>query len=243
MGKRSSNHGYRITEERARAWIVTAINPLLRALPIEEHYLSERLWTWRYHRGRCEVLSPCRDMVPALYADNWDDLLAKNKEVEKHASKHDRSLEKLVKLLKASQEALESDSSFIDGVNTALAKHRAAYPDDEAFRERETVDVGAQARIVGLLAEFAINNAHDPSGTSMDRFWRAFGGELVAFRDRQSASSFLTLADSAGDSMLNAVRRLMKVLREQRAGLCDEFGLPPTPIAADFHPRPSPEVF
>lgn len=236
MGKRSSRKGLR-SEKRAQAWIVTAINPLLRALPVEENYLSERIWTWRFNSERCELLWPCREMVPTLYADNLVDLLAQNQRLEELAARHDRSLAELLKQLRLAQQALETDPGFCEAVDNAIAAHSHTVPDDRpwgAFRPDQAVS---------LVAQFVINHVSDPSGTSMDRFWQAHGAEFRSFHDRPGPSTYLHLVDQRGAAMLIRVRRLTKELRSLRDELCNEFGLPPIPLPNELHIAAPPEIF
>lgn len=208
---------------RARAWLQTVVNPLLRTLPIEEDYLKREVWTWRFHLQQCELLQSCRDHVGGLYVENLEDLAARRPELAERMDAHDAKLDDLVRVLAEAERALVGNSEFVKAVEEARASHAAQQPADApwgAFKPD---------KLVPLAAQFVLNNV-DPelarvSDSTMRNFWFSHHAAL-----RRFGQGYLDRIRPVGKALLGEVIALQKALRAIRVELCDAFDLPPVPV-------------
>lgn len=222
---------YKVTIERARAWLVTVINPLLQGLRVEEDYLERKAWTWRFHRHRCEVLDFCQDMIPSAYQDNFDDLREKKPDLDELVREHDDRLKSLHAALLTAQTRIEKE--LAEEVSRALAEHKVAHPDDQpagAFDE---------GKLPSLVAQFILNNVTielTVSDSTMHTFWKSFGEAFLRGRTTKFPAE-IAAVDEAGDALLGSVRKVAKTFRKIRTELCDEYGLPPVPLSTERQVR------
>jgi hypothetical protein len=208
---------------RARAWLQTVANPLLGTLPIEENYLRQGLWTWRFHLQQCELLQSCRDLVGGLYVENLEDLAVRRPELAERMNAHDARLDELVQALAEAQRDLEADPAFVQAVEQARAAHAIAQPADApwgAFKPD---------KLLPLAAQFVLNSV-DPElarvgDSTMRNFWLSHHAELRPF-----GREHLERIKPVGEALLGEVAALQKALRAFRAELCDAFDLPPVPV-------------
>jgi len=212
-----------ISFPRARAWLLTAVNPLLRMLPIEKGYLEREQWTWRFHLRQCELLQPCRDIVGGVYVDNLDDLAARQPNIAAAIDAHDGDLEELVKALSAAQRALESNPVFQAAVEAAREAHREAHPSDTPW------GAFSPDKLLPLAAQFALNNV-DPelarvSDSTMREFWADHHASLAQYGEPH----FETIRPR-GRKLLASVQKLHGDLKRFRNELCHAHDLPPVPV-------------
>jgi hypothetical protein len=208
---------------RARAWLQTVVNPLLGTLPIEENYLKQELWTWRFHLQQCELLQSCRDLVGGLYVENLEDLAVRRPELAERMNAHDAWLEDLVRALAEAQRALEVDPAFVHAVEQARAAHAIAQPTDApwgAFKPD---------KLLPLAAQFVLNDV-DPElarvgDSTMRNFWFSHHAALRPF-----GRGHLERIRPIGRALLGEVTALQQALRAFRVELCDAFDLPPVPV-------------
>lgn len=216
-----ASDGTKTSSERARAWLVTVINPLLGALELEEGYLSRERWTWRFHLEECELLQPCRTMVPSMYSENFDDMLRKRPDLTEVVRGHDAALGALLAELLAAQKALEADGAFQNVVRTLLDEHRTAEASDEPW------GAFAPEKIVPLTAQYVLNGITESyQGETMFRFWNRHGE-----RFRAEFASYAERIEPHGARLLQQVQALRQALTALKYALCDEHDLPPVPLS------------
>lgn len=209
---------------RAQAWIVTVIDPIVRRLQVERHYLSLARWTWRFHRKRCELLLSSYEIVGGLYDANLDDLARRVPRLALTLKNYDVALQSLVEVLTRAQERLELLPSFLSAVEEARAAHSVNHPEDP--RPTGAFDPGM---LHAVCAEYVLNDypTSEPelADSTMRLFWPANAARLSA---EGRAEREATL--QPGRVLLAAVDRTMAEFSEFKFQLCDQFDVPPVPI-------------
>lgn len=208
---------------RARAWVQTVVDPLLRGLAIEEECLAHGRWTWRFHLQQCELLQSCSDLVGGLYVENLEDLAGKRPDLGARLEAHDARLEELVQALGRAQHGLEDDASFVQAVEEARARHAVEHPADRPWEP-----FGAD-RLRSLAAQYALNDVTPELARAEDGAMREFWPRHhVPLRAR--AGSRLGVVRPLGQALLEEVRVLRQLLASFRTELCTAFDLPPVPV-------------
>src|SRR5262249_43350201 len=85
----------RFGEKIVMAWFETVINPVLRALSIEEERLSKKSWTWQYIPGRLESIRYVGQMIPIGYAPNLEQFKKYHPVISENITFHDDQVAQL----------------------------------------------------------------------------------------------------------------------------------------------------
>ncbi len=218
--------------DRARAWLVTVVEPLLRSFAIEEGHLEREHWTWRFDFDMCELLRPTRRIVGSHYGRNLGDLTRKHPELANVLDARDRGLDELVRALRAAQGALEDDLAFRAAVESARSEYSRVRPGGPLPPRPEKT-------LVSLAAQHVLNDI-DPSSSfstgagapgaessteSMRSFWADHGATL-----RRLGEARAEAIKPLGRTLLTAVRAARAAVEQFERDLCDAFDLPPVPV-------------
>lgn len=196
--------------ERRKAWIYSAINPILEALKIESGFLARGNWTFRQHSGDLEFIRPLEAYVDYQSRPNWEDFVSSNPSVRDKVTHRDEQRERLRKACSTAFDYLVAVQEFQQDVS------------------RMAVDGGNLGqRPEGVVAELIINNVEQlPSHYGHHRFWSRFGDEL---RQRFREGEAFTRADQAGRKLKKSNDELSEELMKVRGNLAAEYDIPWAP--------------
>jgi hypothetical protein len=208
-----------IGSDRAKAWLVSVINPILEALDDQEPWMRNSRWTWRPLTGDFDALGRVRVFVSPRYRPNLDDLVESSPEIAARMDSYDVALEGLRKALQACHQKLTASQAFVE--ECVRTQRR---PDKLTPEQR-----GALARD---LATLVINNvsARDSdlaglySGT-----WSDSAERLTQFARHQIEPEIREVEHWG--RMLNAAgAELKQALDRMRRDIVQTYALPPVPV-------------
>lgn len=218
-----------IGPNRARAWVVTVVNPVLSGLARAKFYLASGNWTWRYRTESFEVIYPPSALVPIPYHANLEDLLASQELIATSFAEYERSLEGLAGACASAHAGLVGNPAFQEAVRSATDRYGR---DPEIAKRGDVAWWGAlpEEEASQLAAERVVNDhSGDPYATDAG-FWARFGSELLAFRQDPGLRSLFDALEERGRSALASLSDVESKLTELRRRLGSEHDLPPVPV-------------
>ncbi len=201
--------------ERPKAWIYSAINPILEALKIESGFLEKGNWTFRQHSRDLEFIRPLEAYVDYQSRPNWVDFVSSNSSVRDRVTHRDEQREELRKACGAAFTYVVTLQGFEQKVSDCVLRFT---------RGGEPAQLGQRPQDV--VAELIVNNIRElPSHYGYHRFWSMFGGELRQFRVGQAFDR----ADQAGLELKKSNDGLSAELVKVRSALAAEYDIPWAP--------------
>lgn len=208
-----------------RAWFDSVVNPLIRALKIEDSLLRDKDWTWRFRpAGLLSLLSVAKH-IDWEVQDNLEQFLVLNPDMKDAIDEHDarvavlaekcQQLHDAVKLsqpLRNRYEQLTSSKSLAEiGVDKLEALFGAYPPPDHH----------------ALLAQYIVNHSSDlPEYYALAPFWNRHLGVFREILKCGEVRNYEEAVQQAGGALLDSVDRLMGFLKERRAKLSLEYDVP-----------------
>ena len=220
----------RFGEKIVAAWFETVVNPVLRALSLEQQRLNKKSWTWQFIPGRLESIRYVSQMIPAGYAPNLEQFKKYHPVISENITFHDDEVAQLfVACKRLERMILESG---------ALGEVFARVTTDEALTElgKSLVDMfvgGEGAERLGWIAQEIINGAGEiPSYFNHSPLWNKHRNEFMRVLDHPQVSEAKALTDQAGEKLLQTVNRLIELLTNIRDQLSLEYDVPLVPAAS-----------
>ncbi len=202
--------------ERRKAWIYSAINPILEALKIESGFLAKRNWTFRQHSGDVEFIRPLEAYVDYQSRPNWEDFVAStNPAIRDKLKRRNEQREQLREACGVAFKYLVGVQEFQNKVSDCVV---LSLPGGNPQLGQRPQDV---------VAELIVNNIGElPSHYGYQMFWSMFGGEL---KQRFRVGEAFTRADQAGRELKKSNDDLSKILTKVRSVLAAEYDIPWAP--------------
>jgi hypothetical protein len=219
-----------IGPNRAKAWVVTVINPLLAGLARAQYYLNTRNWTWRYRTEWFEVLFPSAAMVAIPFHANLEDLVGLVEPARAAVQTYDRSLDALAERCAVAYQSLVADPEFVDRVKMSDESYEKDPVVAEQTRLREWWGALPREEAPNLAAERVVNRFRGDIYASDARFWETFGKDLVAFRDRPTHQVRFGEVDDSGAVALRSREAMEAALRSLRSDIGRKYDVPPVPV-------------
>jgi hypothetical protein len=210
----------KLGRERPKAWIYSAINPLLEGLRTEASFLERRNWTFRGYNRDLEYIRPLEAYLDYQSRPNWDDFSASNPQVKQPVEERRERREILRRACDTAFENLAMNTNFRRKVTECLEEFEKETPGsrDRIFQGNVTPHEG--------VAEIIVNNVVElPVHYGPHRFWARFGDELMKFRHGPAFQE----ADRAGVELKKSNDRLSAELIKVRSTLAAEYDIPWAP--------------
>lgn len=220
MATKGAGRTTRQGSERVKAWIYSAINPLLESLRAETVLLSKKSVTWRYSAGDLEFVVSTRDLISPSGRPNYDDLLRGYPGLRPQMDARDKKVGALAQAAHDCWKYLTHHSSIRQTVEQHLKQWReegnpypgGAIPEEEFWL---------------LIAELVMNSAADlPFHYTTRPFWFRFQQNFLTFR---TGHQFFQLEKSITE-LKRSDAALIDALDQARSELCEEYDVPAAPI-------------
>lgn len=209
--------------ERVKAWVYSALNPVLEALQADTILLSKKNITWRYSSEEMEFILPTRDLISPTARPNYDDILRGYRVLKPHIEERDNKVEALLEDARHCWRELTL-LSFNSPLRHAVEGHL------KQWREEGNLYPGGaipEEEFWLLIAEHVMNDAADlPFHYTNRLFWSRFRRSFLAFRTGQS---FSQLEKSIAE-LKKSDEELIETLDRARSKLCEEYDIPAAPI-------------
>ncbi len=208
--------------ERARAWIATAINPVLAGVRSELPWLEERNFTWVHSRRDFERLAPIAAYVDPRYFDNFIDFLKKHPPLSPAVERHDAHLDELKSLLATWHDVLVK-GEFRNAAVHALSEERQ---EPERRKKVDELDI----ILISHFADHCINNRAEISDLyTWADFWRRHGASLLEIAKR-AAPDAAQAAENYARRLIEDVGSISMRFERRRQELADQYGLAVVPV-------------
>jgi hypothetical protein len=202
--------------ERRKAWIYSAINPLLDGLRIEGVFLAKGNWTFRRYNRDLDFIRPIEILVGHRSSPNLEDFLASNPSVKEKAARREAQRQELRAACAAAYDHLVANPDFQQKV-------------DDCFRVFQVDRPGEGSRLLHpgvkqheVMAEPVVNSGGVPDHAGIYPFWSTFRDDLMRFR----VGANFEEADQAGRNLERGNDDLSLELRQVRSALGEEYDIP-----------------
>ncbi len=208
--------------ERARAWIATAINPVLAGVRSELPWLWEGNFTWIHTRRDFERLAPIAAYVDPRYFDNFTDFLTKHPSLSAGVERHDAHLDELRSVLARWHDVL-TIGEFRNAVVLALSKERQ---DPEQRKKVDDLDI----TLTNYFADHSINNRKEISELyAWADFWRRHGADLLEIARRADPEA-AQASEKYATYLVQDIETIVRSFERRRQELADQYGLAVVPV-------------
>jgi hypothetical protein len=223
-----------------RAWFDTVINPILRALELENSRLIRSNWSWQYRLRVLEDIRPIRVYISHGMQDNLEHFLNFTPEVKPHVDRHDEEVAQLEKNCSTLHTALISKSSLLalyKELTTPEALQRAF--SQSRLKNNPAVDLSARDVLaeffggyptsdhISILAEYIINNTCElPEHYTTAPFWNAYRERLMQVLKEPKVNAEYRKTSAAGAKLRATSNRLRDELQQIRLSLSIEHDVP-----------------
>lgn len=205
-----------------RAWFDTVLNPVLYRLNIEASVLNSGNLTWRFRSKGLVSLVPVRSYLMDAVQDNLDQFLSLHPECIGPIQEHDKGLQLLV------ESCRELESRLINSKEMQALFQRLTTR--EALGGRDVAEIFGTIHPddwLKAVAEYMINSVYKlPDYFSTAAFWNEHGHEFLNFRNSPEISPVWTATFNAAERFLQAVNRLIDLLKKVRNDLSLSAGVP-----------------
>jgi len=208
--------------ERARAWIATAINPVLEGVRSELPWLEERNFTWVHTRRDFERLAPIAAYIDPRYFDNFTDFLKRHPSLSATVERHDAHLDELKFVLARWHDVLVK-GEFRNAVIHALLQER------QEPERRKNVDE-LDSVLTSHFADHCINNRSEISDLyTWADFWRRHSAALLEIARRADPEAARS-SETYARLLIEDVRTISVRFERRREELADQYGLAVVPL-------------
>lgn len=207
------------TTRRFEAWIYSVINPLIDALKVENSFLKDGNWTWRFQTKDLEFILPLERYVDSVSLPNFADFFKANRKVDLKREKHDELRASLAENCRIAFEYLVNWNEFKNKIrsNLSLYKQTWGYPGG-AVPEKD-FDM--------LVAQYVVNKIVKlPEHYATSKFWESLGNEFLEFRTGEKFEKL----DESGKQLEKENERLLITLENFRTDLCEKYDIPAAPV-------------
>lgn len=205
--------------ERRKAWIYSAINPLLEGLRIEAMFLARENWTFRRYNRELEFIRPVPILVGHASLPNLEDLANSKPDTQKVIERREAQREKLREACRAAFDVLAANSDFQRKVSDALQAREGERPGETAQFVHPAVP------FYEVMAESVVNKGGVPDHAGVYPFWTRFKEEFMRFRTGVEFDN----ADHAGRELEKCNSNLSNELTQLRSELAEEYDIPWAP--------------
>lgn len=206
--------------ERVKAWVYSAINPLLESLRAETILLSKKSISWRYNTEDMEFIVPTRNLISPSGRPNYDDMLRGYPGLRQQMDARDRKVEALLGDARSCWKTLTQYGGFKETVDRSLKQWR---------EEGNPYPGGAvpEGEFWLLIAEHVMNNASDlPFHYTNRSFWSRFRQIFSTHRLRESFSQLV----KSINALKGSDETLIETLDRARSKLCEEYDIAAAPL-------------
>jgi hypothetical protein len=211
----------------ARSWVWTVINPLLQALKFEQELLERKCWTWQFMPGRLESIRDVRHMILAAYVPNLEQFVTYYPIIRENIDIHDGEAAQLSVSCMNLQKAL-LDRPGLKETFKRVTSDEALSALGKNLGDMFTSDNDSEC--LGWIAQEIINGTYKlPSHINHSPLWNKYQNEFLALREIPEISYNFSLANRAGEKLLQTVQHLVALLREVRDQLAQAYDVPLIP--------------
>jgi len=220
----------RFGEKIVAAWFETVINPVLRALSVEEQRLSKKSWTWQFIPGRLESIRYVSQMIPVGYAPNLEQFRKYHPVISENITFHDDQAAQLFVACKNLERAILESSALVEIFERVTTDEALS----ELGKSLGDMFVGdEESEHLRWIAQEIINGAGEiPSYFNHAPLWNRRRNEFMRVLDHPQVSEAKALTDRAGEKLLQTVNRLIELLAITRDQLSLQYDVPPVPTAS-----------
>lgn len=218
-----------VKPNKAKAWFITVLNPIINALESEIRLLTLNNWTYDSRIKNFYRIKPIEYWVDSQYLPNLSDVLKKIPELKPDFDKHDCTLSSAIKTCNELYNAITHSSNI--GDIKVITSHDATLS--------ELVKISPEG-VTNNIAELLINNIEivDEANVYKPLFVRleqtgvtpisSLRSSLIG--DTPSAKQAYVHLQDIGTELLNICKALQKNLDNIRTQISDEADVPIVPI-------------
>lgn len=208
-----------------RAWFDTVVNPLIRALNVEEKCLDRKDWTWNPFRGVLESILPIERHLDDEILPNVHQFFSFYPDLRELVDRHDDLVNMLSRSCGILQELLQTNAAlhhlYAEAVSSESLK-KLGTDAQEAFSASSS-----EKERYAILAEHIINNR----GLLPDYYvgavlWNAWNDRFLALQREPSVAIEYDALVDIGERLHLCVRELRSSLENRRDKLSTENDVP-----------------
>lgn len=219
---------YSIGPQTAKAWLLTVINPSIKALKTEKEYLDKGNLTWRAQPGDFELIGRFGESIELQYFPNYEHFLFLNPDVMPRIGEYARRTDALRDVSRNLQDVIERSPELVQVYEKTTSEtelKRLPVSIEDVFRG------DSMEHRLRYLAQLIVNCMGElPNYYTVSAFWNANHDRFLSIRKSSAIGPLDERQAAARLAMLHTVSDLIDTLTAIRNNLVQQFDVPPAPL-------------